>query len=295
MLILGLVASLLAISYAAPCTPPLPATYASAVVFGDSFSDNGNVFTLTNRTWPADPAYYAGRFSNGPVWAEDLAVDLGVPLLDYAYGGATTSNALVRGFTGAKADILVPSLEDQVDEFLLSGPHNSAPLDRSLFILWGGANDVFANRSITPAQSAAVLARLVAKLQDAGGASFLLVGSPDLSMIPWDSYIDGASREALHNYSVDLADRLVQLSAASGAGVEYAGLDPLFRSFGFYEQGWKAAGFDKFAMYGSCLVGAYTKAPRSLCKDPDKRVFWDEFHPTVKTHKLIARALRKAL
>ena len=77
------------------------------VVFGDSISDNGvclecqpqyldgslfpknigNAFKLTNGTWPADPAYFKGHFSNGPVWVEDLAETLGVKLNDFAIGG----------------------------------------------------------------------------------------------------------------------------------------------------------------------------------------------------------------
>lgn len=60
------------------------------VVFGDSFSDDGNgAWVLTNHTWPADPAYYGGRFSNGPIWAEYVAKALGWNLFDYAIGGGT--------------------------------------------------------------------------------------------------------------------------------------------------------------------------------------------------------------
>lgn len=39
------------------------------VVFGDSYSDTGNVWQLTKHTWPLD-FYYRGRFTNGPVWSE---------------------------------------------------------------------------------------------------------------------------------------------------------------------------------------------------------------------------------
>ena len=87
--------------------------FTSIVVFGDSFSDNvrfssrdrlrqlmtssfchqGNgTFLLTNRTWPADPAYFDGRFSDGPVYPEYLLDMLGAhKLLVFAFGGGVLS------------------------------------------------------------------------------------------------------------------------------------------------------------------------------------------------------------
>ncbi len=45
--------------HAVPTTRPANAgEYSRIVLFGDSLSDNGNgTYLLTNRTWPADPAY----------------------------------------------------------------------------------------------------------------------------------------------------------------------------------------------------------------------------------------------
>jgi len=51
------------------------------VVFGDSLSDSGNLFAATMGTTPPPP-YYQGRFSNGPVWVEDLAGRLGVEMAE---------------------------------------------------------------------------------------------------------------------------------------------------------------------------------------------------------------------
>ena len=52
--------------------------YSNLYIFGDSLSDTGNIFALTGGATPAAP-YFAGRFSDGPVWAETLATSLGLP------------------------------------------------------------------------------------------------------------------------------------------------------------------------------------------------------------------------
>ena len=81
-------------------------TPARIVLFGDSLSDNGNgSFALTLSAWPADAAYFDGRFSNGPTWIEYVAqAYFGAPLDrgldDGAFGGATLDDARVQGYTG---------------------------------------------------------------------------------------------------------------------------------------------------------------------------------------------------
>jgi phospholipase/lecithinase/hemolysin len=55
------------------------------VVFGDSLSDNGNLFDLIG--FPQPPAW-EGRASNGPTYAEQLAKMLHVRLDDRAFAAA---------------------------------------------------------------------------------------------------------------------------------------------------------------------------------------------------------------
>ena len=59
----------------------------AVVVYGDSLSDNGNLFAATGL--PGAP-YFMGRRSDGPVAVEQLAASLGAPLADFAWIGATT-------------------------------------------------------------------------------------------------------------------------------------------------------------------------------------------------------------
>src|SRR4051794_3300230 len=85
--------------------PPFSKVY----VFGDSLVDTGNVYIATSAdpndqfpTFPPSPPYYNGRHSNGPLWVEVMASELGLPNpapnlaggTNYAWGGANTGPGL---------------------------------------------------------------------------------------------------------------------------------------------------------------------------------------------------------
>src|SRR5215831_1356590 len=99
--------------------PAASTPFSRIVVFGDSLSDTGNFYSLTGNQLPPSP-YSNGRFSNGSLWVEYLADDLGMQVLqedNYAVAGATTghlnSNDGVLG-------LLYPGLQDEISEFLAS-------------------------------------------------------------------------------------------------------------------------------------------------------------------------------
>ncbi len=82
------------------CLSGPASAYTTLFAFGDSLSDAGNLYILSNHLAPAPP-YVGGHFSNGPTWVEDLSVKLGLGTLtpslsggtDFAVGGATTGSA----------------------------------------------------------------------------------------------------------------------------------------------------------------------------------------------------------
>lgn len=118
------------------------------VVFGDSLSDNGNVYRLSTDAHdvipkipviPKSPPYYEGHFTNGKVWAEVLAETLHVPLDDYAYAGAWAESTPDSG-------VLKPfSLGTQVDFFLVESALDFHK-DKHLYFIWSGANDYMEGR-----------------------------------------------------------------------------------------------------------------------------------------------------
>ncbi|MBR8833796.1 MAG: SGNH/GDSL hydrolase family protein [Stigonema ocellatum SAG 48.90 = DSM 106950] len=145
--------------------------YDEIYVFGDSFSDTGNVFDATNGAIPPSPAYFNGRFSNGPVWVEYLAQDLGLtlnPHNDFAFGGATTGvdNINVPG---------LPALQQQISSFTAENP-SADP--NALYIVWAGANDYFnyfLGNIPNPNQTVANLSDAVTSLATDGAKEIMVV------------------------------------------------------------------------------------------------------------------------
>lgn len=114
------------------------------VVFGDSLSDNGNLYEYMKRELPLSPPYYKGRFTNGPVWVE-LLTDMYYPndskahLLDYAFGGAGVSEEVEDDDDD---DEVLFTLRREIDSYLLT--HQDKADDSSLYVVWMGSNNYLA-------------------------------------------------------------------------------------------------------------------------------------------------------
>ncbi|KAI8051025.1 hypothetical protein BDF22DRAFT_694438 [Syncephalis plumigaleata] len=107
---------------AVPVAGPLPITH--FVAFGDSLTDNGNAFALSNQTWPSTELYFNGRFTNGLTWIEWLQRMYNATLTNWAYGGATTDSQFIPGTTGLSpsqpAELYsVPGVKQQITEHYL--------------------------------------------------------------------------------------------------------------------------------------------------------------------------------
>ncbi|HAJ03252.1 MAG TPA: autotransporter domain-containing esterase, partial [Brevundimonas sp.] len=112
-------------------------SYDRLVVFGDSLSDNGNLFLLSGGTQPPAPFYFQGRFSTGPVFVELLGFSLGrfaagdsnAGSINYAFGGARTD---LSGFP--------PGMRTQLNAYLGGGGTFDS---NDLVSILGGANNIF--------------------------------------------------------------------------------------------------------------------------------------------------------
>lgn len=158
------------------------------VMFGDSLSDNGNLYAYMKHELPISPPYYQGRFTNGPVWIEHLAA-LCYPqhaekhLLNYAFGGAgvTEHEAEDDGF---ESEALF-SLDREVDSYLLSH-HDRADQD-TLFVFWIGSNNYIAlpdDPSETVQAVRQGIDKEVARLVQKGARHVMVMNIPDLGQTP---------------------------------------------------------------------------------------------------------------
>lgn len=275
--------------------------------FGDSLSDNGNVYAYTGGTFPPAP-YYQGRFSNGPVMVEDLAKGLGVPLHDYAYGGATSGTT--NNLNGSYGLAGLPGLSQEVSTY------GSGSLDpNGLYTVWAGADDALALfSSLSPTStlsqietsaaqtidtSTTNVTDAVSTLESHGARHILVLNMPNLGRTPRalseDTVLPYASSLAT-TYSEDfnqaLGGKLASLQSSTGFDASIIQFDV----FGAMNQV-----FDNAASYGfsNLTQGCLNTTTLSLCStDPavqNTYAFWDDVHPTAHLHQILANEILAAV
>lgn len=185
------------------------------IFFGDSLSDNGNLYELLFHFIPKSPPYFDGRFSNGTTWAENLAKHyynksyVGYHI--YAVGGATAV------FHMPTPEFISPTiLELEIDKYLL----DSAFTDRSnvLFAIWIGGNDYMFHPEDDVETSTTKIVNKIAWAIDTlryyGGQNFLILNLPDLAKIPKmkGSGLENAvhTLAVVHNQKLDAAIEKIQ-------------------------------------------------------------------------------------
>jgi outer membrane lipase/esterase len=150
--------------------------FTNMIVYGDSLSDGGRLFAITGGTQPPSPPYFQGRFSNGPVWVEQLPAKLGFTYsfaTNFAVGGAESG-------TGGPVGVAT-----QVNTLSAAAPVNA----NSLIVIWAGANDLLNRAATTPsatliAQTVGNIATAVGTVSARGGRTFLVGNLPDLGRTP---------------------------------------------------------------------------------------------------------------
>ena len=209
--------------------PKAVPTFSKIYTFGDSLSDPGNIFNLTTSVQPLEldipvippsPPYFEGRFSNGPVWVENLAEDLELAITPSTelsllsseipvpstvtltssdlevspfFNGATTESSVNFAFGGAQTGEngagelgdFIPGVLRQVEWFVNDHQQVQQLADPdALYIVWGGPNDYQTVPDADPEEVVGNLETSIKSLFNLGARHFLVPNIPDLGKVP---------------------------------------------------------------------------------------------------------------
>ena len=278
-------------------------TYKSIVVFGDSLSDTGNDARLSANAYGfyfPGPIfdYTVGRFTDGydtvpaardykGVWVEQLAemfpsrptvqasLDGGK---DYAYGFGFTGGGTTL-FDFSIYSITIDNVDLQITNYLATHPKID---DKTLFVVWAGANDVLNATSTSDIVTAGInQATDVERLIDAGATQFIVPNLPPLGAIPRLNTLGPVATEATQLsvlYNDTLASGL-KIVRDSNSG-KHLRIYPM----------------DVFALVNKIiaspaaysLVDVTDMSQGNFTVNPDTYLFWDGLHPTTHGHHIVA-------
>jgi phospholipase/lecithinase/hemolysin len=276
------------------CASAPASAYTTLFAFGDSLSDAGNIYIGSGFTIPVSPPYYDGHFSNGPTWAEDLSVKLGLGTLtpslaggnDFAFGAAQTGPTKIN-----PANPLPIDLPDQIAFYAHEHP---APVQGALYTLDIGANDIlnaledYGSGSIKLGEVRTVVKQAEANtvdavedLYDLGARSLLFYEAPNLGLTP---SLRGTTLQSLGSALALSFDTTVldDLKPLEGDGLKVYDLNA-YAMLGKVVADPAAYGFTNVRK--PCWTGNFTSASSGkLCSQlpavQNQYLFWDGLHPT---------------
>ncbi len=254
-------------------TVTVASDFDTLVVFGDSLSDNGNLYALNPSQVPSE-YYYDGRFSNGPVWVEYLSGEdlLDCNLVDNAYAGATTDG------------VSPPGVISQVNTYTGAATIE----DNTLFAIWIGAND-FLDGSVDYQTSANNIGVALDALAAFGAENILIINLPDLGSTPrfLGTSDEAAARALSQGFNAALADVIDAFQTANRDVTVYE-----FDIYAFLQDVANDAGSYGFTNTTQVCPSYYVAA------DFDNNagyVFWDTIHPTTQAHEAFANQILSIL
>lgn len=306
-------------------------TFSTVVVFGDSLSDTGNIAHLTQSAtlglirYPSDNTllgfdYTDGRFTDGKdtqpaaqayfgVWIEQLAASFpGKPAVtdsldggtNFAFGDATTGAGTTTVSEGP-ISITLDNMGKQVTDYLSRSPA-PVPNAQTLYVLWGGANDIYSAAAaavskgqdpVAAANTAATTAAqneigLVTQLANLGATNFMVPNLPPLGAVPDDA-------GTVASPVLTAAAALFQTTLAQGLATLKTGFAAKGTTLNIYQP-------DIFTLFNTLTanpmamgLGDVKSKAQNVSGSPDTYLFWDGEHPTTTGHHFAAAAAANLL
>lgn len=295
---------------------PFSVPFKSLVVFGDSYSDTGNIEWASNHTAFNSTRSWNGRYADGPVWVDYFATYFGLPELvsknaeqsavvapiitNFAYGGATTNNSYIKAESTFFADGDVPAVDIQVKMYLAD---RLTVDDNVLHVLFSGYNDywyyVYRNYTTAAGQDegldlvALTVVRSIVnnmhELYGSGARNFMVMKMHDMTKLPeainHSKEVKDAYTYLIHRHNHYLEEYVNAFNEKTDDTTVY--LPSAYNSMECIEKERNSLGFydTQNAFYGGVDVVYPVFTYR----------WWDAYHPTTHTHHYLSTSAIQAV
>lgn len=261
------------------------------ITFGDSYSQTG--FDI-NSTPPSasnpegNPPMPGWTTSGGLNWIGNLISNLNTSLIlsyNFAYGGATTSASLVEPYEST-----VLNFDNQTAEFLgsIASHPSSAPwtAGNTLVGVWIGVNDVGnmyyqSNEATLVGEIMAKYFSLLQQIYNTGARNFVLLSVPPIDksplMLGQSASAQQLEASVITQYNDALASNLASfLQSHPGAVGKIVDTGAAFNKV-----------INNPTAYGAADATCYNS-------DGVSCVWWNNYHPALAVHKVVAEAVAEA-
>jgi phospholipase/lecithinase/hemolysin len=274
-------------------------SFTGVYTFGDSLADPGNLYNAIGGAFPPSPPYFQGRFSNGPVFVENLTNKLGLDPsnpasgINYAFGGAKS------GFDHTDLPF-IPGTLGQVA--LYNAQFGGVADPNALYVIAAGSNDYSDLIDLYSGPQGKVKSRIrtavinvntaVTALAAMGAKNFLVLNVPNFGILPGiannplvpPDYIRFANQVG-SRHNLLLQGSLRNTEARLGVNISDFRLSYLLNQAIQHPERFGLANATD-----SCL----NTTTFEVCSNPDEYLFWDATHPTAYAHEVLAqRALQR--
>ncbi|KQN60272.1 MULTISPECIES: SGNH/GDSL hydrolase family protein [unclassified Erwinia] len=269
------------------------------ITFGDSLTDNSNVFNASMWKAPNSKTWYRGHFSNGYVWHEYLAGNLGIHSYNWAVGGAETKDTSVLGL------IKIPGIDKQIDSFVsYMNEDKNYNAGKSLFSIMAGGNDLM-NGDIEPEEMISNIDKGISRLTSLGAKSIIVMTAPDVSLVPGMQDKSDSERLRLKDYvrvlNNGIKESVKRHEYRNRGNVDIYLID-VEKIFNDLVKNPGEHGIDD--VKHACLDinnilplpdYIFNFKPSPSCRHDKVHLFWDNVHPTTYVHELISTKIMAAI
>lgn len=249
------------------------------VAFGDSLSDNGNLYTATAGL-VGKGNYYHGRFSNGPVWVEYFSHKLGIDLYNWAVAAAPSDFGNFFDLFKSVPYTLQHELANftsTIDELNITEDE----ISKMLFTLLIGGNNFVHDIKSTPEEISDDYINFTDALVQLGAKYIMVINLPDLAIAPRYNTDNEKSYEIRKRVQTtnDLIEQKIRAYRLEHPEVMFYDInlfkytdDAMLNPSKYYLKN----------ISDRCYTGGFSESynAQKICDEPETHLFWDDLHPS---------------